>query len=111
MNSITKDHPMGDINKKKSTVQFLCGGFLLFGGDDEVSRIKSVVPKGDYRLEVLLDNGSSVILNLESRLQTLRFGMLSDKEFFETATTDGICIRWGDLIEISVTEVFQLAQK
>ncbi|AET70826.1 Protein of unknown function (DUF2442) [Desulfosporosinus orientis DSM 765] len=76
-----------------------------------MSRIKSVVPKGDYRLEVQLDNGSSVTLNLESRLQTVRFGMLSDKQFFKTATTDGICIRWDNKIEISINEVFQLVQK
>lgn len=76
-----------------------------------MSRIKSVVPMEDYKLEVLLDNGSSITLNLESRLQTVRFGMLSDKQFFKTATTDGICIRWDNKIEISVNEVFQLAQK
>ena len=76
-----------------------------------MSRIISVMPKEDYRLEVQLDNGSSITLNLESRLQTMRFGMLSDKQFFKTATTDGICIRWENKIEISVREVFQLAQK
>ncbi len=76
-----------------------------------MSRIKSVTPKEDYRLEVQLDNGSSITLNLESRLQTLRFGLLSDKEFFKTAATDGLCIRWDNKIEISMSEVFQLAQK
>lgn len=76
-----------------------------------MNRIRAVVPKDDYCLEVQLENGSSVILNLESRLQTLRFGMLSDKEFFKKATTDGICISWDDKIEISMSEVFQLAQK
>ncbi len=76
-----------------------------------MSRIKSVTPKEDYRLEVQLDNGSSITLNLESRLQTLRFGLLSDKEFFKRAATDGLCIRWDNKIEISMSEVFQLAQK
>lgn len=76
-----------------------------------MSRIKSVVPKEDYLLEVQLDNGSSIVLNLESRLQTIRFSMLEDKQFFKTVTTDGVCIRWGNKIEISVSEVFQLAQK
>jgi len=75
------------------------------------SHITDVVPKDDYRLEVLLDNGSSVMLNLKSRLQTIRFGILSDKELFKTATTDGIIIRWGDKIELSLSEVFHLAQK
>lgn len=41
-----------------------------------MSRIKSVVHKEDFRLEVQLNNRSSMILNLEIKLQTLRFGML-----------------------------------
>lgn len=74
-------------------------------------RITSVMPKDNYKLEVFLDNESSITLNLESRLQTVRFGMLAEKEFFKRVTTDGCCIRWDDKIEISLTEVFQLAQK
>ena len=76
-----------------------------------MSRIVNIVPQEDYRLLVQLDNGSSIMLNLESRLQTVRFGMLADNALFWQAVTDGSYIRWGDLIEISVTEVFQLAQK
>ena len=76
-----------------------------------MSHIKNVVPKENYRLEVQLENGSSIVLNMESRLQTLRFGMLSDPMFFKKATTDGACIFWDNKIEISISEVFQLAQK
>ncbi len=76
-----------------------------------MSQITSVMPKENYKLEVFLDNESSITLNLQTRLDTVRFGMLSDIEFFKRATTDGCCIRWGDSIEISLTEVFQLAQK
>lgn len=76
-----------------------------------MSRITSVMPKEHYKLDVILDNESSITLNLESRLQTVRFVMLADKEFFGRASTDGCCIRWDDQIEISLTEVFQLAQK
>ena len=85
--------------------------WILFFGGVWMSHIKDVVPKDDYRLEVQLENGSSVTLNLESRLRTIRFGMLTDKELFKTATTDGICIRWGNKIEISLSELFHLAQK
>jgi hypothetical protein len=63
-----------------------------------MSQIKNVVPHEGYKLELFLDNGSSVTLNMESRLQTLRFGMLADKEFFKQATTDGKYIRWDDKI-------------
>lgn len=74
-------------------------------------QIKNVIPKEDYLLEVQLENGSSVILNFSSRLHTVRFGMLADKAFFQRAVTDGDCIRWDNKIEISASEVFQLAQK
>ena len=74
-------------------------------------QIKNVIPKEGYLLEVQLENGSSVILNFSSRLHTVRFGMLTDKAFFQRAVTDGDCIRWDNKIEISASEVFQLAQK
>lgn len=76
-----------------------------------MSKITGLVPQDDYRIEVILDNGSSVTLNLESRLQTVRFGILADKEFFKRAVTDGSYIRWDGEVEISVNELFQLAQK
>lgn len=76
-----------------------------------MSRIKDVTPLEDYRLGIMLDNGSGIILNLSSRLGTVRFNMLSDKEFFKKAATDGICISWEGKIEISLSEIFQLAQK
>lgn len=73
--------------------------------------VKKVIPLEDYCLEVQLENGSSVILSLRSRLGTVRFGLLEDEAFFYTVTTDGSCIRWGNKIELSVSEVFQLVQK
>lgn len=76
-----------------------------------MSHIKSVVPLEDYRLQVCLDNNSSMILNLESKLQTVRFGMLSEMELFRKATTDGNCISWEGKAELSLSEVFQLMQK
>jgi hypothetical protein len=98
---------------KRQRQSLLCKLFLTIweNGGDMVIRIKSVAPKEDYRLQVELDNGSSIVLNLESRLSTIRFGLLSDKEFFKKVSTDGICISWEGKIEISLSEIFQLAQK
>lgn len=73
--------------------------------------IKSVIARENYCLEVVLSNGSSIIINLADRLHTVRFGLLEDKAFFERATTDGTCIRWDDTIEISSREVIELVQK
>jgi hypothetical protein len=76
-----------------------------------MSRITGLNPKENYRLEVSFENGSSITLNLESRLKTVRFGLLANKEFFKRAATDGTCISWDGKIEISASELFQLAQK
>lgn len=76
-----------------------------------MSKIINVETKDNFYLLVDLENGSSILLDLESRLQTVRFGMLTDKDFFKSVSTDGDFIRWGDQIEISINEVFQLAQK
>ena len=76
-----------------------------------MSRIVSVTPKDDYCLEIVLDNGNSIIIDFKSRLHTLRFSILSDKEYFNTVTTDGSFVRWNYKIEISVSEIFELAMK
>jgi hypothetical protein len=76
-----------------------------------VTQIERITVHDNYRLEAHLDNGSTITLNLKTRLKTLRFAFLADPEFFARATTDGRFIRWGDKVEISLTELFQLAQK
>lgn len=77
----------------------------------DVSQIIKVIPKEDYCLDIILDNGSSIQLSLKNRLETIRFGVLADTELFGKATTNGICISWEGKVEISLTEAFQLAQK
>ena len=74
-------------------------------------QIRNVVPLDDYRLEVDLENGSSVTLDFTGKLGTIRFGLLSDPVFFRRAETDGNIVKWGNKIEVSATEIFQLAQK
>jgi hypothetical protein len=84
---------------------------LFWNGGDFLSRIQNIAIKADYQLEALLDNGSSITLNLKPRLGTIRFALLADQELFSRATSDGSFIRWGDKVEISVNELFLLAQK
>jgi hypothetical protein len=55
-----------------------------------MTHIKEVTPKDDYQLEVTLDNGSTIILNLKPKLDTLRFGLLRDTAVFRrTRTIEG----------------------
>ena len=74
-------------------------------------RIAKVTPKDHYLLEVFLSNGTTVILNMAARLDSIRFMDLRDKAFFDTVSTDGRCVRWGGQIEVPLSEVFHLAQK
>lgn len=85
-------------------VDFLVEGMIMV-------KITNVIPLENHHLEVQLDNGNSVILNFEGRLQTIRFGVLAEDDFFRRASTNGLCVSWDDKLEVSVSEVFQLAQK
>lgn len=72
--------------------------------------ILSVRPLEGYKMEINFVNGNSVILNMANKLRTIRFEPLKDKGLFDRAVTDGESIIWNNMIEISTTEVFQLAQ-
>lgn len=76
-----------------------------------MNHIKKVTPRCDYCLEVAFDNGGSVILDLKSKLKTIRFGMLAEKGFFESVSTDGKCISWGGKVDLSIWEIFHLVQR
>jgi hypothetical protein len=76
-----------------------------------MTEITEVLPKEDYRLEVRFKNGSSATLDFSKRIHTIRFGMLSDKDFFRRAKTDGMLITWDNKIEMSAREVIQMLEK
>lgn len=73
-----------------------------------VPDILSVCPLAHYRMNIYLSNGSTVILNLEKKLRTIRFSALRDRALFESASTDGKSVRWNELVEISTSEIFDM---
>ena len=73
--------------------------------------ILGVHPMGEYLMEIRLNNGSTVILNLADKMSTIRFSPLQDRKLFESATTDGRKIRWDDYTEMSVDEIFEIASR
>lgn len=73
--------------------------------------ITEVIPKENYRMEVRFENGSSAVLDFSKKIHTIRFGMLSDKDFFGRAKTDGTLITWENKIEMSAREVFDMLEK
>ncbi|NTV89571.1 MAG: DUF2442 domain-containing protein [Clostridiales bacterium] len=72
--------------------------------------ILSVTPLEGYCMQVDFNNGDSLILDLSNKLATIRFEPLSDKRLFKAAITDGKSIVWNDMIEISTTELFNMAK-
>ena len=76
-----------------------------------MTEIKEVHAKKDFRLEVILDNGSNIVLNMQPKLHTMRFGLLRDPEFFRCVETDGSMIYWDSKVELSISEVFEMIKK
>ena len=76
-----------------------------------MSQITRVRALENHHLEVALDNGNSVILDLKPRLHTLRFGILKDEALFRRAATDGVVISWDNKVEISAGELFDMVRK
>lgn len=72
--------------------------------------ITSIQPLSNYVIKVRFDNGTTLTLDMKRKLKTMRFQQLKDKKLFCSAVTDGNCIRWNEFIEISVTEIFEIAQ-
>ena len=44
--------------------------------------ILGVHPMGEYLMEIRLNNGSTVILNLADKMSTIRFSSLQDRNMF-----------------------------
>ncbi|MBR0599927.1 DUF2442 domain-containing protein [Sinanaerobacter chloroacetimidivorans] len=72
--------------------------------------ITSVQPMRNFMIKVGFDNGTIVTLNMEHKLNTIRFQQLRDRALFCSAVTDGYSIKWNEFIEISITEIFEIAQ-
>ena len=72
-------------------------------------QISGIRPKENYVMEIFLNNNSSVSLDLSVKLHTARFAGLKNPGIFESATTDGRSVRWTEFMEISISEIFDIA--
>ncbi len=72
--------------------------------------ITSVQPMSNFKIKVKFNNGTVLTLDMKYKLKTIRFQQLRDKGIFCSAITDGYSIRWNEFVEISVTEIFEMAQ-
>ena len=58
--------------------------------------LRSAKPLPGHRLELIFQNGSTAVVNMERRVKTLRFSSLDDERVFGTAKADGDRVVWGD---------------
>lgn len=72
--------------------------------------ISAVRPLSDYVLQVDFVSGSCLLLDMKPYLDKLRFRPISDARVWESAVTNGIFVRFGD-VEISHDELLTMAEQ
>ena len=72
--------------------------------------ISDVKPLNDYVLQIEFVSGSRLLLNMKPYLDKIRFQPLSDPEIWNSAVTNGIFIRFGN-VELSHDEVLSMAEQ
>lgn len=72
--------------------------------------ISAVKPLSDYVLQVDFVSGSCLLLDMKPYLDKLRFRPLADPQLWNSAVTNGIFIRFGN-VELSHDELFSMAEQ
>lgn len=73
--------------------------------------IDKVTPLSDYKLLVELINGQALVLNFESKLNSLRFNIIENKDIFKRVSTDGFSVLWNKgKLRVSLGEMMEMLQ-
>ena len=72
--------------------------------------ISAVSPLAHYVLQVDFASGSRLLLDMKPYLDKLRFRPLTDPQLWNSAVTNGIFVRFGD-VELSHDEILSMAEQ
>ena len=72
--------------------------------------LTAVAPLADYILQVDFVSGSRLLLDMSRYLDKLRFRPLANPEVWNSAVTNGIFIRFGN-VELSHDEILSMAEQ
>lgn len=62
-----------------------------------------------YRLHMEMESGSTVTVDLSSKLHTAKYAELANEAFFRTAVTDGDYVIWGGgRMRLTVNELMEV---
>ena len=70
----------------------------------------AVVPLADHILQVDFVSGSRLLLDMKRYLDKTRFCTLSDPQVWDSAVTNGIFVRFGN-VELSHDELLTMAEQ
>lgn len=70
----------------------------------------AVVPLADHILQVDFVSGSRLLLDMKPYLDKTRFCMLSNPQVWDSAVTNGIFVRFGN-VELSHDELLTMAEQ
>ena len=73
-----------------------------------LTAVASVQALPDYRLRIRFSNGSEAIVNMQQRIQALRFHKLADPKLFEAVQAQGDTVVWkrnSELIHATISEL------
>ena len=72
--------------------------------------ISAVKPLDDHILQVDFVSGSRLFLDMKPYLDKIRFRPLADVQVWNSAVTNGIFVRFGD-VELSHDEILSMAEQ
>ena len=72
--------------------------------------ISAVKAMNDYVLQVDFVSGSRLLLDMKAYLDKIRFRPLADPQVWNSAVTNGIFVRFGN-VELSHDEILSMAEK
>lgn len=72
--------------------------------------LTAVTPLPDHVLQVDFVSGSRLLLNMKPYLDKIRFRPLADAQVWESAVTNGIFVRFGN-VELSHDEILTMAEQ
>lgn len=81
-------------------------------GDSRLERrdLSAVVPLANHILQVDFVSGSRLLLDMKPYLDKIRFHTLSDPQVWDSAVTNGIFVRFGN-VELSHDELLSIAER
>ena len=80
------------------------------GIDLERRYIAAVAPLADHMLQVDFVSGARLLLDLKPYLDKIRFRPLADPKNWNSAVTNGIFVRFGN-VELSHNEILSMAEQ